>query len=316
VNALAALPPHQAEWRSYCIDVGLPEQLQLDAFLCRGDSLESMALITAGVHGDEYEGPAAVAALARVLAAERLHGSVIAVPVVNPPAFAAAQRLSPLDGLNLARCFPGQPDGKPTERLACWFFEQFASSATYIIDLHSGGVEYQFLPVAGFYGAAAPGNPSFDAARRFGLEHLWKLPETAGVLSCEKWKQGGIAIGCEYLGRGQLAQEGSRAYASGVLSCLAHWGILDGRHALPAGGRAFEGNWHLASATGIFRSARESGSLVCPGDLIAEIVDVRGCVIQRFIASSRGVVLGLRSKAYIREGDWAVLIGTPLEDEL
>jgi predicted deacylase len=293
----------------------LPEPLRLDAFLCRGDSLEPLALITAGVHGDEYEGPAAIAALARALAAERIHGSVIAVPVVNPPAFGAAQRLSPVDGLNLARCFPGQPDGRPTERLAYWFFEQFASSATHMIDLHSGGVEYQFLPVTGFYGAAASGNPSFDAARRFGLEHLWKLPETAGVLSCEKWRRGGTAIGCEYLGRGELSPAGLRAYTSGALSCLADWGIVDRWHALPAGGQAFQGDWHLATVNGMFRAARALGSSVFPGDLIAEILDVRGCVVGRFVSPFSGIVLGLRSKAYVREGDWGVLIGTPLEDK-
>ena len=137
MNALASLPAHRAEWTSFCIDVGLPEQLRLDAFLCRGASLEPLALITAGVHGDEYEGPAAIGAVAAALAAKRINGSVIAVPVVNPPAFGAAQRLSPLDGLNLARCFPGRADGKPTERLAYWFFEQFASCATHMIDRKS-----------------------------------------------------------------------------------------------------------------------------------------------------------------------------------
>src|SRR5207247_8158160 len=143
--------------------------------LCRGAALEPRALITAGVHGDEYEGPDAVAALAGTLAPERMAGSVCAVPIANPMAFAAAQRLSPADGLNLARCFPGRAAGSATQRLAHWLFDQFASRATHLIDLHSGGVEYRFLPVAGFYGPAAAGSRSFDAARMFGLDHLWQL---------------------------------------------------------------------------------------------------------------------------------------------
>jgi predicted deacylase len=122
---------------------------EIEVFCCRGYSAGPLALITAGVHGDEYEGPAAVASLSDVLSPDRLRGTVIAVPVVNPAAFAAGTRLHPEDGLNLARTFPGNPHGSATGRLAAAFFEEFAIHADYLIDLHSGGVEYVFLPVTG-----------------------------------------------------------------------------------------------------------------------------------------------------------------------
>jgi hypothetical protein len=89
--------------------------------------------------------------------------------------------------------------------LAAAIFVELAAPADYVIDLHSGGVEYVFLPVAGFYGESASGNPSFQAARTFGLPALWQLPETDGVLSCEAWRRGRIAIGTEYLGAGLIA---------------------------------------------------------------------------------------------------------------
>src|SRR5262249_6397038 len=94
----------------------------VDAFLVRGASLKPLVMIAAGVHGDEYEGPVAVAELARRLRAETMQGSVVAVPVTNPMAWRAAQRTSPDDGLNLARTFPGSPSGSPTERLAAAIF--------------------------------------------------------------------------------------------------------------------------------------------------------------------------------------------------
>ena len=312
MSLLEVLGTGSAEWRTFSVDAGLSEPLTMDVFVCRGAAAEPLALITAGVHGDEYEGPHAVAAIARILRPKRMPGSVIGVPVANPMAFAGAQRLSPADQKNLARCFPGQANGSPTQRLAHWFFEQFASRATHLIDLHSGGVEYRFVPVAGFYGGAAADNASFEAARRFGLDHLWQLPATEGVLSCELWKRGVTAIGCEYLGAGQLSDVGSRAYTHGVLSCLAHWGVVETEHALPPGGQPFQGDWHLASAEGIFHCSRELGCRVAPGDTVAEILDCRGEVRQQFVSSSAGVVLGLRSKAYLRKGDWGVLIGSPL----
>jgi hypothetical protein len=36
---------------------------------------------------------------------------------------------------------------------------------------------------------------------------------------------------------------------------------------------------------------------------------MRGQVLQEFASACDGVVLGLRSKAYIRETNWAVLVG-------
>jgi len=53
MTLLESLPPASATWAM------LPGGV--DAFLVRGASLKPLAVVTAGVHGDEYEGPAAVA---------------------------------------------------------------------------------------------------------------------------------------------------------------------------------------------------------------------------------------------------------------
>lgn len=309
------LRPGDAVWSTFQVDAGGEQPLQLDIFLARGAQLSPLALFTAGVHGDEYEGPDAVAALSRVLPHEDLHGSVIAIPVVNPMAFAAAQRLTPVDGKNLARCFPGRPDGSPTERLAHAVFEAFVQPATHLVDLHSGGVEYRFAPVAGYYGPASGGNPSYLSARRFGLDHLWRLPETAGVLSCEASKAGKVSIGCEYLGAGQLSEQGSAAYVRGMLSCLAQWDIRRGHDPLPESGKAWENDWQLAETDGIFHAGLDIGSAVREGDVVAFTTDPRGNLLQKFVAKTAGVVLALRSKAWVRKGDWGVLVGAACPGE-
>jgi N-alpha-acetyl-L-2,4-diaminobutyrate deacetylase len=286
---------------------------RIEVFGCRGVSAGPLALVMAGVHGDEYEGPAAVFSLADVLSPDRLRGTVIAVPVTNPAAFAAGTRLHPEDGGNLARTFPGNPHGGPTERLAGAIFEELAGRADYLIDLHSGGVEYVFLPVTGFYGPPAGDNPSFQAARAFGLPALWKLPPTGGVLSCEAWKLGKVAIGAEYQGAGQLSPDGVSAYRNGILACLAHWGLLAPAPEQPRAVNVFEGDWQLASAEGIFMAGCRLGDAVNRGASLAATVDTRGHVQQEFLSPSDGVILGLRSKAYIRRDNWAVLVGKRME---
>src|ERR1043166_9578024 len=115
MTPLESLPPASATWAT------LPGGV--DAFLVRGASLKPLAVVTAGGHGDEYEGPAAVARLAGLLHGETMAGSLVAIPVANAMAWRAAQRTSPDDGLNLARTFPGATTGSPTERLAAAIFE-------------------------------------------------------------------------------------------------------------------------------------------------------------------------------------------------
>ena len=281
----------------------------LEVFGCRGLSAGPLALITAGVHGDEYEGPAAIFSLAQLLSPDRVRGTIIAVPVANPAAFAAGTRINPEDGCNLARTFPGNPKGGPSDQLAAAIFGELAAPADYVIDLHSGGVEYVFLPVAGFYGEPSSGNPSVQAARTFGLPALWQLPETNGVLSCEAWRHGKIAIGTEYLGAGQLSADGVRDYRNGIAACLAAWGVLISDPHVPKTPDVFTGDWQLASASGIFTASCRIGDLVTKGTTLAVITGTRGQVLQELVSTCDGVILGLRSKAYTRDTTWAVLVG-------
>ncbi len=93
------------------------------------------------VHGDEYEGVRTLLELSRELDPARMSGDAIFVPVINPPAFWNGTRTSPLDGQNLARVFPGRPDGTPSESIAYWIDQAVFPHADLFIDLHSAGIE-------------------------------------------------------------------------------------------------------------------------------------------------------------------------------
>ena len=57
----------------------------------------------------------------------------------------------------------------------------------------------------------------------------------------------------------------------------------------------------------------QPGDAVGKDTVLASIVGPRGETLQEFAASSEGTILGLRSKAYIRAGNWAVLMGRRVE---
>jgi predicted deacylase len=75
----------------------------------------------------------------------RLHGRVTLVPAVNEPAFLRGARTAE-DGLDLARTCPGRPDGSVTERIA-YELSRLILAADLYIDLHSGGVALEILPL-------------------------------------------------------------------------------------------------------------------------------------------------------------------------
>jgi predicted deacylase len=103
-------------------------------------------LLTGGVHGDEYEGPVALARLIRELDLSKLSGRLIVVPAVNYPAFVAGTRTSPIDNINLNRTFPGKRNGTATEMIAHYVTTELLPRADYLFDFHAGGSSLQYLP--------------------------------------------------------------------------------------------------------------------------------------------------------------------------
>ena len=103
-------------------------------------------LFTGANHGDEYEGPVALFDLANHINAEEISGRVIIIPGMNYPAFKAGKRTSPIDGGNMNRVFPGNPEGTFTEKIADYFNRTLLPMADYVVDFHSGGKTLDFLP--------------------------------------------------------------------------------------------------------------------------------------------------------------------------
>lgn len=96
-------------------------------------------LFIGGNHGGEYEGPVALSKLSRNLQAEQIQGSVIIMPALNLPAVQAGERVSPIDGLDMNRAFPGKYNGSVTQVISHYVHEAILPLSDAVIDLHSGG---------------------------------------------------------------------------------------------------------------------------------------------------------------------------------
>jgi predicted deacylase len=269
-------------------------------------------VITGGIHGDEYEGPAALYRLADMLDPAGLAGRVLIVPLANLAAFSAGTRTSPVDLQNLARIFPGDPHGTLSFRLADHLFRHVVTKGDFLIDCHSGGIRFAFLDVAGFYAPQADISTALSAASRdlaadLDLSHLWRLPPRSGVLSYEAMKVGIPVAGVEIGGRGGLLDSERDSYLNGFLRVLGKRGMIV-PPALPSARRYatfLDGDWSLAPVGGFIETHVSIGETVDAGQLLATIREPLGGVIAEMRATAGGITMGTRHLCSIQPGEWA-----------
>lgn len=273
------------------------------------------AVFVGGIHGDEYEGPAALWQLAETLDPAALAGRALIVPIANGAAFGAGTRTSPVDGVNLARIFPGDPSGTVSYRLADALMRHVVEGADLLVDSHSGGSRLAFAPVAGFYGAdadagisAAAAARSLAHARAMSLPWLWRLPPVAGVLSCEAAKRGIAVTGCEIGGRGGCLSGDVALYLNGYRSVLRHAGLLAGEPTIRAHSTYLEGDWVRSDGAGYLQTHVELASRVQEGSHLATLHDSFGSILQEFRAPDAGIVMAVRHLRTLGVGDLATCV--------
>ncbi len=276
-------------------------------------------LITGGVHGDEFEPMAALRLLADDLGRRTLRGRVTLIPVVNEPAFRLGDRSGP-DGLDLARTFPGRPDGSVTEQvahaLAC-----LIRTVDIYVDLHTGGVRLRVYPLTGYM--IHPDPLVLDRQRRlarvFGLPVAWGTDPGLEGRSLSVARDANVpAIYAEFLGGGGCDPRGVAAYVRGCLNILADLGVIDDDVVPPPAAplevedvRAGSGHMqvqHPAPRDGFFDPAVTLGQRVRIGETLGTVCDALGRDVVPILAERAGVVLVIRTFPRASAGEGVAVV--------
>lgn len=96
-------------------------------------------LVQGAIHGSEIIGSIAILNLVGKLDPTQLRGTVIAAPSVNRVGFELSGRGSQVDGKDISRLFPGNPNGSVSDQVAAAYYEQCIRPADVMIDFHAGG---------------------------------------------------------------------------------------------------------------------------------------------------------------------------------
>jgi predicted deacylase len=280
----------------------------LPVLAARGQRSGPTVTITGAVHGDEYEGPAAIHALFNSLDTAHFSGLVIGLPVVNGAAWEARSRISPLDQLDLNRLFPGERESsEPSRSLAEVVFENFVRPCDVLIDLHSGGAKLIHLPMIGWYmdgGEAERLGRSFLQAM-----HPWRPGPVAGVLSYEAHRAGKLSIGAEWGGGARLDPAGAAGYAEGLRRTLAH---LAGESPDPHFTDTREqlvGSYQQTAQGGLFHAVAELGSEVTGESTLGYLYNALGEMVGEIKAERAGTLAALAHLAWLGPGDRMAYIG-------
>jgi predicted deacylase len=292
------------------------------AVIARGSG--PSVLVTAGVHGDEYEGLVIARRLIAGLSPDDVTGRIVVIPGVNWPAVRARRRVSPIDRQNMNRAFPGDGGSGPTAMIAGFIERALLPGMTYAADLHSGGTQSIYAPCGYVYGM---GERAFRE-RKLAAAHAFGAPRTAVVTTMAS--RGSLSAACERHGVAMVSTElGGGAALShaalaigweGTLNLLRHAGALSGapkptRTALlhTAGRAAFV----MATIDGLFEPTVDVGARVEAGDRAGTIWPVDDLTRESFELrfAVGGTVLARRTMPMVVRGDYVCHVGQPMTDD-
>jgi predicted deacylase len=261
-----------------------------------------VGLLVASQHGDE--GPWGTRAIRKLLETTPLAdlvGSLRIVPVANPLAFEGNTRESRIDGEDLNSCFPGDPEGRHTERLAYMLATKVVDGCDVVIDVHGGGSWCINCFVYRFPGSHDLADWIAGPFVRDGLDRTNSLTGYAR-------ERGAKAVWIEMGGAGANEERWAERIALGMRRALGKSGVLT--DTAPAGEPSvFAGPSKVlrAKAPGLYLPVLKEdavATVVAEGSVIGHLIDhVTGDVIETYRAPfERTAMTLLRPTIAVIEG--------------
>ncbi len=243
-------------------------------------------LVFGGTHGNEYEGQIAVKRLCASLDPQRMTGRVVLMPQLSESACVASQRVSPLDGVNMNRAFPGNARGTISSRIAHFVKTHVFPLGRVVVDIHAGGNEGAFPICTSFHPIpdAAQCAETARVARLFDTPYVFIYASTmaSGLLTDEAEAEGKVSIGGEFGGGESTSRQGVVHAYEGVKNVLRHYSLLEGavepvRQSASPESRLIKADrleqYHPCPRDGVWEPLLEPGSPVAAGDLIGRLHD-------------------------------------------
>jgi predicted deacylase len=307
--------------------VRLGNDLEIPCLRGVGASDGPHVTLISGVHGAEYCSVAGVRQFAAALDARELSGRVTALPVVNPTAFwTRTPFVTPEDGKNLNRVFPGNAEGTFSESLAHELFERFVRGSDYVVHVHGGSTLEYVEPFVGYDGAdVADVSPEVERASRelalaYGLKYVLRSERVGSRGSPTMLRTAAAEAGIPSLlteagDQGFLDESDIELHRRGLRRVLERLGMLPASDGAAVAGQTLVRSFVAVRAEGEawWEPAVSIGAEVEAGAELGTLYDLFGAEIARVRAPVDGACLVLTTSPAAAEGSVLAYLGTDLE---
>jgi predicted deacylase len=282
-------------------DLYTTTSLHMPLQVIHGRQAGPTAFISAAVHGDEINGVEIIRRLLGMKALDRLHGTLLLVPVVNVHGFLDRSRYLP-DRRDLNRSFPGSATGSIAARLAHVFTREVAFRADFGIDLHTGALDRSNLPQIRITRGDAEAE---RLALAFGAPVIIVANERGGSLRSAASERD-IPVLVYEAGEALRFDELSiKAGVRGILRVLRAQGMLPRRRDKGATASVVASStaWVRAPASGIVTQRGALGRRIKKGEQLAVVTDPLGTRVTPVPSPIGGLIIGRSNLPLAHEGD-------------
>lgn len=300
-------------------------QISLPIIIINGKEKGPNLWLNAAVHGNELNGIFVIGEAVKNLDPDNIKGALICTPISNPLAYQGRIQLTPadIDGLNLNECFPGNPNGQMTERIAYTLFESIKKYANYLVDFHTTGSSGRTSkPYTVF---KLTGNPEIDRkteemAKLFGAHLVCKIdltkklsepfPPTSSLdLNCSL---NGIPSFMPEIGHsGQVEKDIVKFAYQGLLNIMKYLDIIPGEPSLTDSQVILTNRQIIrCNCSGLAIAEANPHDLVKKGERIAQIVNIFGDTVEDIIAPKDVYIITSRKNPVVNIGDRIAFVGS------
>lgn len=284
-----------------CAELPLGNPVQVPVIILHGKYPGPTIWLNAALHGDELNGIEILRQVLEVVKARLMHGTIIAVPIVNVYGFINESRYLP-DRRDLNRSFPGNISGSLASRLARWFMHDIVARCELGVDLHTGSDHRNNFP-------QVRGDLSEDRVRE--LAKAFAAPVTLHA----KKRSGSLRAAAGRQGKPVLVYEGGECLkfnqnviefgVDGILRLLAHLGIYTSQIPFKQRTSMLSQNskWVRAKRSGILRLEQNLGDFVHKGDKLGVIEDILSGRYRTVKSTQDGLIIGAAANPLVYQGD-------------
>lgn len=206
-------------------------ELKIPILIAKGEESGKTVFISAGMHGDEINGMEVIKNFIQEINPEKLRGTIIFLPILNPWGFRRKSRYIPFDEKDLNRCF-NRKGNSVSYKIARILMKKIVSRCDFGIDLHDGRANL-LLPHTRIF---KKDKCSYlkELSHAFGSEIILQREGERGMMAIESFNVYKTPVLTVEIGGALVLREDFTAQVlSGLKNILIYGGLLNGVLDLP-----------------------------------------------------------------------------------